>query len=85
MSDFPVILLASACQHGLEGIIAKRKDSPYRSGHGGEWRKIKCIQSDRFFIIGWEPSNAAYGGLGRLLLVVAPKRDSFGVRSGFSS
>jgi bifunctional non-homologous end joining protein LigD len=68
-------LLASACQHGLEGIIAKRKDSSYRSGRGGEWLKIKCIQSESFFIIGWEPSTAAFGGIGRLLLAAYKGHD----------
>ncbi|MGO4741752.1 hypothetical protein AB4099_35020 [Bosea sp. 2KB_26] len=33
--------LALACEMGLEGIIAKHRDAPYRSGRGGEWRKIK--------------------------------------------
>ncbi|WP_349236841.1 MULTISPECIES: non-homologous end-joining DNA ligase [unclassified Bosea (in: a-proteobacteria)] len=60
--------LASACKVGLEGIIAKRRDAPYRPGRGGDWLKIKCIQSDTFLIIGYEPSSAALGGIGRLLL-----------------
>lgn len=60
--------LASACKFGLEGIIAKRRDAPYRSGRGGDWLKIKCVQSDTFLIIGYEPSSAALGGIGRLLL-----------------
>ncbi len=61
-------LLAAACAHGLEGIIAKNRESPYRSGRVGDWLKIKCIQSDSFFIVGYEPSSAALGGIGRLLL-----------------
>ncbi|TBB72074.1 non-homologous end-joining DNA ligase [Rhizobium ruizarguesonis] len=61
-------LLASACEHGLEGIIAKRRDAPYRSGRLGDWVKIKCIQSDSFFIVGWEKSMAARGQIGSLLL-----------------
>lgn len=60
--------LASACKFGLEGIIAKRRDAPYRSGRRGDWLKIKCFQSDTFVIIGYEPSSAALGGIGRLLL-----------------
>ncbi|MGO4670653.1 hypothetical protein [Bosea sp. 2RAB26] len=35
---------------------------------GGEWRKIKCNQSEGFFIIGYEPSSSGLGGIGRLLL-----------------
>ncbi len=60
--------LAQACELGLEGIIAKRRDAPYRSGRGGEWQKIKCIASETFLIIGYEPSGIARGGLGALLL-----------------
>jgi bifunctional non-homologous end joining protein LigD len=56
--------LAEACQLGLEGIIAKRRDAPHRSGRGGNWLKIKCIQSDTFLIIGYEPSIAVLGGIG---------------------
>ena len=68
-------LLASACQHGLEGIIAKRANSSYQSGRGGDWLKIKCIQSESFFIIGWEPSSVARGGIGRLLLAAYKGHD----------
>lgn len=60
--------LASACKFELEGIIAKRRDAPYRSGRVGDWVKIKCVQSDTFLIIGYELSTASLGGLGRLLL-----------------
>ena len=30
-----------ACQLGLEGIVSKRKDSPYRSGRSRDWLKFK--------------------------------------------
>lgn len=60
--------LELACEIGLEGIIAKRRSAPYRSGRGGEWLKIKCIQTESFAIIGYEPSPIALGGIGRLLL-----------------
>ncbi|KQS71602.1 ATP-dependent DNA ligase [Rhizobium sp. Leaf371] len=62
------VLLAAACEHGLEGIIAKHRDRPYRPGRLGDWLKIKCIQSESFVIVGYEPSAAALGGIGRLLL-----------------
>jgi len=41
-------LLATACAHGLEGIIAKNREQPYRSGRTGDWIKVKCVQSDSF-------------------------------------
>lgn len=78
--------LKLACEMGLEGIIAKRRDAPYRSGRGGEWLKIKCVQSETFVVIGYEHSASALGGLGRLLLAAAKGGDLVyvgGVGTGF--
>jgi ATP-dependent DNA ligase len=36
-----------ACKLGLEGIVSKRKDSPYRSGRSPNWLKIKNPASAR--------------------------------------
>jgi bifunctional non-homologous end joining protein LigD len=30
-----------ACKLGLEGIVSKREDSPYRSGRSPDWLKMK--------------------------------------------
>jgi len=79
--------LKLACEMGLEGIIAKRRSAPYRSGRGGEWLKIKCVQSESFAIIGYEPSAAALGGIGRLLLAARRGADLVyvgGVGTGFT-
>jgi bifunctional non-homologous end joining protein LigD len=79
--------LKLACKLGLEGIIAKRRDAPYRSGRGGDWLKIKCVQSETFLIVGYEPSAVALGGIGRLL-VAAHKGNALvyvgGVGTGFT-
>src|SRR5690606_6763558 len=64
----PEELLKRACELGLEGIIAKRLDRPYRSGRLGDWLKIKCIQSDSFVVIGYEPSNSMPGSFASLYL-----------------
>jgi bifunctional non-homologous end joining protein LigD len=29
------------CAMGLEGIVAKRRDRPYRSGRSADWIKVK--------------------------------------------
>jgi bifunctional non-homologous end joining protein LigD len=34
-----------ACKLGLEGIVSKRKDSPYRSGRSPDWLKIKNLNA----------------------------------------
>jgi ATP-dependent DNA ligase len=38
--DGPTVF-AHACRLGLEGIVSKRKDSPYRSGRSPHWLKMK--------------------------------------------
>ena len=68
-------LLKAACSHGLEGIIAKNRDSKYRPGRTGDWLKIKCIQSESFVIVGYEQSSAARGGIGSLLLAALKGND----------
>ena len=34
-------VLRHACKFGLEGIVAKRRDRPYRSGRSPDWVKVK--------------------------------------------
>lgn len=76
----PEDLLANACSLGLEGIITKHRDRPYRSGRTGDWLKIKCIRSESFMIVGYEQSAVARGGIGSLLL--AARRGSGWVSVG---
>ena len=36
-------LLAACEEHGVEGVVLKRRDSPYRAGERSTaWRKVKC-------------------------------------------
>src|SRR5258707_12355535 len=35
------IVYRHACKLGLEGIVNKRKDSPYRAGGSPDWLKVK--------------------------------------------
>lgn len=60
-------LLRTACENGLEGIIAKHRERPYRSGRRPDWLKITCTCRDSFVIVGFEPSTVP-GAIGRLLL-----------------
>ncbi|MBD9597489.1 MULTISPECIES: non-homologous end-joining DNA ligase [unclassified Ensifer] len=71
-----VDLLANACSMGLEGIVAKHRERPYRSGRKGDWIKVKCVQSESFLIVGYEQSAAARSGIGSLLLA-ARRGDSW--------
>lgn len=57
-----------ACKLGLEGIISKRLDAPYRSGRGRDWLKIKGLQQEPFVIGGYTRPTGRRSGLGALLL-----------------
>ena len=50
-------VLSSLCESGFEGVIAKRRSAPYRSGRGRSWLKIKCGREQEFVIAGWSPST----------------------------
>src|SRR5262249_29640727 len=54
----------------LEGMVAKRGDSPYRPGpqRTEDWVKIKCERDDEFVVIGWLRGKRARERLGALCL-----------------
>ena len=66
----PRSLIASACKLGLEGLIAKRRDSTYASGRASSWVKLKCQQRQEFVIGGYTDPQGARTGFGALLLGV---------------
>ena len=49
-----------ACKLGLEGVVAKRRDAPYRSGRQESWIKLKCVQSDTFPIVAFVEKLGAH-------------------------
>ncbi len=62
-------LFEQMCREGLEGVVSKRADSPYRSGRTKAWLKAKCIQRQEFVIVGWQPSPKGRGFASLLLAV----------------
>jgi bifunctional non-homologous end joining protein LigD len=42
---------------GLEGIISKRVDAPYRSGRTESWIKVKCVSRGTFTVVGYAPEG----------------------------
>lgn len=62
------VLLKHACQLGLEGIISKVADAPYRSGRGRDWIKTKCSSRQELVIAGFVPSTADAHAVGALVL-----------------
>jgi bifunctional non-homologous end joining protein LigD len=56
-------------EHGLEGVIAKRADSPYRAGRRTpEWVKVKFVRRAEFVVIGWESDVESPDELSSLVL-----------------
>jgi bifunctional non-homologous end joining protein LigD len=62
-------MLKAACQMGLEGIIAKRKDAPYVSTRAPTWVKVKCTLRQEFVVIGFvDRAGSNKSEVGSLLL-----------------
>ncbi len=57
-----------ACKLGIEGIVSKRLDCPYKPGDRGTWRKIKCLNREEFVVVGWTDPEGSRPHLGALLL-----------------
>lgn len=58
----------SACAMSLEGVIAKRIGSHYRSLRSPDWVKLKCLQRQEFVIVGYTDPEGSRSGFGALLL-----------------
>jgi bifunctional non-homologous end joining protein LigD len=63
----------SACKMGLEGIVSKQLNAPYRSGRSGSWLKTKCRAGQEVVIGGWTTE----AGTVRSLLAGVYRGDEF--------
>jgi len=57
-----------ACADGWEGVIAKRRDSPYEHKRSKHWLKMKCELTADFVIGGFTDPQGGRVGLGALLV-----------------
>lgn len=82
------VVFDHACRLGLEGIVSKIINAPYRPGRSKSWLKTKCVDGHELVIIGYVPSTTQRKVVGSLVvgrraqdrLVYAGR-----VGSGFSS
>lgn len=74
-------LLAAVKKMGLEGVMAKRLDSPYRATRGSAWLKIKQRNEDDFYIAGFVRDRR--DPFGSLLLVNEAREFAGSVGTGF--
>jgi bifunctional non-homologous end joining protein LigD len=72
----PMDMVAAARELGLEGIVGKRRGSPYVSRRSPDWIKLKCGQRQEFVIGGYTDPQGTRTGFGALLLGA---RDEHGV------
>jgi bifunctional non-homologous end joining protein LigD len=63
-------IMHSAARMGLEGAIAKRKDSIYESRRTDTWLKLKVRQRQEFVIAGYTERSSGEAEIGSLLLGV---------------
>ncbi len=59
-----------ACEYGLEGIVCKRTDLPYRAGRTKDWLKVKCMKRQELVVVGFTDPEKSRVGFGALLLAV---------------
>jgi len=57
-----------ACAEGWEGVIAKRRDSPYEHRRSPHWLKMKCEETQELVVGGFTDPQGGRVGLGALLV-----------------
>jgi bifunctional non-homologous end joining protein LigD len=61
----------AAAEKGLEGIVAKRRRSPYQPGRRSrDWLKIKLRREQEIVVVGWLPGQGTHKDLGSLIVAV---------------
>jgi bifunctional non-homologous end joining protein LigD len=67
--EYGEAMYREACQKGLEGVIAKRADSPYLSGgRSRDWLKLKCHAEQELVIGGYTAPKGSRTEFGALLV-----------------
>jgi len=63
-------VMAASVEQGLEGVVAKRLDSPYRPGRRSrEWVKVKRVRTQEIVVVGWAPGRGRrHDTIGALLM-----------------
>jgi bifunctional non-homologous end joining protein LigD len=66
-------LYAAVAAMGLEGIVAKRAESPYRPGYSADWLKVRVDRTSDFAVVGFDPVPGSRSGFRNLHLAVRDK------------
>lgn len=69
-------VLSAAAEQGLEGVVAKRRDSIYRPGRRSDaWVKVKNLRTQEVVVGGWRPGEGRRAGTVGALLLGIPGED----------
>jgi bifunctional non-homologous end joining protein LigD len=68
LTDAGEKVLEHACAMGLEGIVSKRADAPYRSWRSDIFIKVKCANDQELVVGGYSPSTALASAIGALVV-----------------
>ena len=60
------VVFSHACRMGLEGIVSKKIDAPYRSGRTRDWLKSKCSARQEFVVGGFTLATGSRRAIGAL-------------------
>ncbi|MBV8464292.1 MAG: non-homologous end-joining DNA ligase [Acidimicrobiales bacterium] len=79
VDEDPVGILRLAADIGMEGIVAKRRDSRYRPGvRSRDWRKVKAVKTQEVVVGGWTAGQGNRSGAFGALLCGVPDPDHAG-------
>jgi bifunctional non-homologous end joining protein LigD len=60
-----------AAERGLEGVVAKRRDSRYQPGkRTRDWLKVKLRREQELVVVGWLPGKGTHKDLGSVIVAV---------------
>ena len=62
------VLYHEAERLGLEGVVAKKANAPYKGGRSQHWIKIRSRKTDDFVVVGFSAPKGSRGGFGALQL-----------------
>jgi bifunctional non-homologous end joining protein LigD len=57
---------AEVLRLGLEGIVGKRAEAPYKAGRSSQWQKLRADLTGDFVIVGTSPPEGMRNGFGAL-------------------
>jgi len=61
-------MIIRSCEMGLEGIVSKLAEAPYRDGRQKFWLKSKCGKRQEFIILGYSDAKKGNRAIGALYL-----------------